>query len=336
MITFRDRNQVVVGLVGTAIIAGLVAFAISFRTLPLFNPRSTYYADFANAAELASGDQVSIAGIAVGTVTGTEVRGAHARVAFTVKKGVSLGRATAAHIKIGSVLGQKYLDLQPAGGGRLPSGATIPESRTTTPYTLLGALGDLSQDVQQIDLGRLRASIAAVSAALDQPADVPRQLLDGLARLSTTLAERKQGLAALVDSSDQVAATLASRQSRLVALLGDGDLVLQMLEQRRDLIHQLLVDTTNLGDQINGLIATDGARLAPLLADLKTATDTLVANQGALAQTISTLAPFVRGVTNAGGSGTWTDLITPTVLLPDSLLAACTRAGGPGLTGCSG
>lgn len=336
MIAFRERNQVVVGIVGTAVIAGLVAFAISFRTLPLFNPRSTYYADFANAAELGSGDQVSIAGIAVGTVTGTAVRGDHARVAFTVKTGVPLGRETAAHIKIGSVLGQKYLDLQPAGGGRLPAGATIPESRTTTPYTLLGALGDLSRDVQQTDLAQLRASVAAVSSALDQPADVPRQLIDGLDRLSTTLADRKQGLAALVDSSNQVAGTLASRQTQLVALLGDGDLVLQTLEQRRQLIHQLLADTTSLGDQINGLIAADGARLAPLLADLKTATDTLVANEGALARTITTLAPFVRGVTNASGSGTWVDLITPTVLLPDSLLAACTRAGGPGLAGCPG
>src|SRR3546814_19640537 len=78
----------------------------------------------------------------VGSVRSVEIEGTAVTVEFTVEES-DLGRKSAAAIKSDNALGRKYLQVVPAGEGRLEK---IPLERTTSPYGVTEALGDLSAD----------------------------------------------------------------------------------------------------------------------------------------------------------------------------------------------
>ena len=66
MISFRERNPVVIGAVGLLTIALLMVAAFNVRDLPLIGDGDEYSAAFSEAGGLKSGDEVRIAGVKVG------------------------------------------------------------------------------------------------------------------------------------------------------------------------------------------------------------------------------------------------------------------------------
>jgi phospholipid/cholesterol/gamma-HCH transport system substrate-binding protein len=331
----RELNQVTVAIVGSVVVAAVILTAVSFGHLPFIARVSTYHAEFADAAGLVTGDEVRVAGLNVGEVSAVELQGAHVGVTFTVKDYVHLGRDTALNIKIASLLGQEYLEVTPAGAGQLTADDVIPQSRTTSPFTLVELLGTLSTRTEQIDLGQLDTALRSLADDLRTTPAAARGVLDGLSRLSQTIASRRDKVSELIRSAQQVAGTLADRRSTLVALLGNADLVLQTLEQRRQVIHQLFVDAGRLGQQLTSVLHDNSAQLQPLLANLQTVTAVLSRDQGALDQSIQLLAPFARYFANAGGSGHYVDVTAPTLLLPDNVLVQCGKPGATDpTTGC--
>lgn len=323
----RELDQAAVAIVGTLIIAAVVGFAISFGHLPFVARVSDYHAEFADAAGLAVGDEVRVAGLNVGEVTAVELDGAHVGITFTVKDRIRVGRDTTLNIKIASLLGQEYLEVVPTGPGSLSDRDVIPQARTTSPFTLLQLLGTLSTRTEQIDLPQLDAALRTLADDLRTTPPATRAVLDGLGRISETIASRRDQLSRLVAAAHRVSGTLAARQGPLVELLGNADLVLRTIVQRRQVIHQLFVDTAQLGQQLTSLIHDDSAQLQPLLANLQSVTAVLARDQGALDQSVQLLAPFARYFANAAGSGAFADVMAPTLLLPDSAIVECNRAG---------
>ncbi|MBN9621127.1 MAG: MCE family protein, partial [Actinobacteria bacterium] len=188
----RERNQVTVAIVGTALLAVLLLLAVNLNSLPFVNPTHTYYADFLDANGLKSGDDVRVEGVSVGSVESVGVQGDHVRVAFTVTSSLRLGDQSRASIEIATVLGNLFMQVESAGSGRLASGQTIPTSRTTVPYTLLGALNTLGTFAQDTDLPNLRKSLQLLAQNISGIS--PQQAgsaLTGLASLAQTVAQKQ-------------------------------------------------------------------------------------------------------------------------------------------------
>ena len=82
--------------------------------LPFIGGGTGYTAYFAEAAGLQPGNEVRIAGVTVGQVTGVSLAGAKVAVTFRVK-GAWVGNRRTAAIDIKTVLGDKYLALDPRG-----------------------------------------------------------------------------------------------------------------------------------------------------------------------------------------------------------------------------
>ncbi len=302
-IPFRERNPVVIGGVGLAVIAAMLLLAFNIDSLPLLAGRS-YAAALSEAGGLKSGDDVRIAGVKVGKVTSVDLDGDHVRVDFRVGRSTALGRRTSASVRIKTILGQKFLALDPAGGGELRQ---IPLSRTTPAYDVVEAFSDLATTTGSIDTDQLAAALDTVATTFrDSPEEV-RAAVDGLGRLSRTIASRDQQIRRLLEHADGVTGVLAARNKELVALLSDGDLLLQELRARRADIHTLLVSTVTLSDQLTGLVRDNRAAIRPALENLKNVLATLRANQDNLDRSIRLLAPFVRVFANTTGNGRWFD-----------------------------
>ena len=71
-----------------------------------------------------------MSGVKVGTVSDVSLQRGKALVTFMVNGTVRLGSETTAHIRTGTLLGQRVLTLESSGSGTLRSADVIPVSRT--------------------------------------------------------------------------------------------------------------------------------------------------------------------------------------------------------------
>ena len=306
MTPFREKNKTVIGAIGIAAILSLLYTSFNTDRLPFIGAGPTYKADFAEGAGLQKMDEVRVAGVKVGKVTGIDLAGDHVVVQMRVK-GATLGRLTKAEIRIKTVLGRKYVQLDPAGDGTLDPSSEIPVSRTTSPFDIAPAFQKLAGTVGNIDGAQLGKAFSTLADDFrDSPKDV-RASLDGLSRLSMTIASRDAQLKLLLQKARGVTGTLAARDHDLVSLLKDSDLIFQEVQARREAIHHLLVSTTTLSEQLVALVQENIATLAPALHSLRSVVTVLRNNQDNLDKSIAQLAPFVRLFANNLGNGRWFD-----------------------------
>jgi phospholipid/cholesterol/gamma-HCH transport system substrate-binding protein len=304
MTPFRERNPVIIGAVGLAVIAAMLLLAFNTDKIPMLGGRS-HTAALSEAGGLKPGDDVRIAGVKVGKITAVDLENAHVRVDFTVNRSTKLGDMTSAAVRVKTILGQKFLALDPAGKATLDK--EIPLSRTTPAYDVVDAFSDLATTAEDINTGQLATSLDTIANTFrDSPEEV-RAAVEGLGRLSRTVASRDDQLRSLLGHANGVTGVLSARNAQIVALLSDGDLLLQELRKRREDIHTLLVNTATLADQLTGLVRDNREAIRPALTHLKHVLAVLEANQGNLDRSIALLAPFVRVFANTTGNGRWFD-----------------------------
>lgn len=298
----------------TAIILGVLA-TLRLPDLPLIGDGAGYTAEFGDAAGLQPDDAVRVAGVKVGRVSRVALDGNEVAVSFRAKN-VWLGDRTSAVIKLETLLGRKYLALEPAGGGVLDPAVAIPRQRTTTPYELTDAFQGLTTTVNGIDTGQLAKSFEAISRTFaTTPADV-KGALAGLSQLSGTLSRRDEQLSRLWGNTTRFSATLAARDAQLVRLMSDGNEVLDEIVRRKQAIGSLLEAATTLSGELRGLVEDNRTRLDPVLTQLDRLTALLRRNQDSLAEGIAKFAPFVRVFTNGAGNGRWADSYLCGLVLP--------------------
>lgn len=308
----KDRQMLRIGLVTLMTLALLLTAAFNLRKLPGVKG-TVYHAQFTDASGLLSGDRVEVAGIHVGQVDSVRIDGDHIDVAFDVK-GVTLGRDSSASIEVLDLLGQKYLDLIPNGPGQLPAGATIPASRTSAGYDLVGTLDELTHTTDRIKTGQLATAFDTLSDTLDKATPEIRSSFEGMSRLSQTIAANDGSLDQLLKHADHVVTLINRRKGDLVGLMREGNLVFQELIERRQAIHELLTEATALSDQLSGLVRDNRAQITPALAQLHRALGFLNARKRELDQTIKNYGPYVSILENIIGDGPWFDAYVPNLV----------------------
>ncbi|MGK3207611.1 MCE family protein [Amycolatopsis sp. MEPSY49] len=315
MKSFQKRNPVPIALVGIAVLAlGFIA-ALNSDDLPVIGGGTTYSAEFSEASGLQKDNDVRIAGVKVGKVSDIELDGASVKVSFKVKD-AWLGDRTSAAIKIKTLLGQKYLSLDPQGQGSLNPGTAIPRDRTMAPYDVLDAFRGLSQTVDNIDTKQLAQSFDTISQTFANTPEDVKGALSGLSKLSDTIASRDEQLSNLLANTREVSQTLVDRDAEVQKLLTDGNKLLDELSKREDAITSLLNGSRELATQLQGLIDDNDKQLDPVLTSLDQLTSMLQRNQDSLAEGIKKFAPFIRVFTNTIGNGRWFDNYICGLLLP--------------------
>jgi phospholipid/cholesterol/gamma-HCH transport system substrate-binding protein len=229
------------------------------------------------------------------------------------------------------VLGAKYLALVPRGESALDPTDRIPVDRTASPYDVVEAFSGLATTVGQIDTTQLAQSFEVLSDTFTDTPDEVRTSLDGLSRLSQTIASRDAQLKQLLTATRDVTQVLADRNGEFTRLIVDSNTLLTEVQQRRALIDSILTNTQTLSTQLSGLVQDNTEALTPALAQLSTVTDILERNRQALGSTVDKLAPFVRVFTNTLGNGRWFDSFVDN-LIP-GVVGAALCGGAPAVGG---
>lgn len=302
---FSQRDPLTIGIAGLLVLVLGFLLAMNFERLPLVGGTS-HVAEFSEAAGLQPDNEVRVAGVRVGSVTDVELVGDRVRVAFRVDD-AWVGDQSAAAIRVKTLLGQKYLALDPRGDEELASSDPIPLQRTMAPYDVMEAFSDLSGTLDDVDTGQLAESFRTLSDTFsDTPEDVSGAL-DGLSALSQTISARDQQLKELLGNTERLSRTVAERNAEFERLLEDGNELLAEIQNRRESVSSLLRGTQELSRELTALVEDNEEQIGPALEQLDRVTAMLQRNQDNLDQSLEKFAPFTRLFANVLGNGRWFD-----------------------------
>jgi len=254
--------------------------------------------------------------IIAGKVTGVELAGAHVRVDFKITGDAGFGPQTGASIRMKTLLGQKYVALEPKGAGQLLPDSEIPLARTVSSYDIVDAFADLTTTTERIDTGQLARSLDVLATEFRDSPEHVKSALSGLSRLSRTIASRDDQLRTLLARAHAVSGTVAARDSTTATLIKDADLLLVELAARREAIHTLFTNTSNLAVELTGLVRDNRAALKPALDQLTRVLAVLTRHEQDLDRTIARLAPFTRVFANTLSTGRWFDTFVANLTVP--------------------
>ena len=229
-----------------------------------------------------------------------------------------------------NLLGEKYLELSPAGSGQLDEDDVIPVDRTQSAYDIVGVFGDLTTTTERIDTEQLQKALNVVSDTMNAAGPDIQASMEGISRLSQTVASRDEEIQSLLASSRNVSEVLADRSQDIVQLMDRSDLVFQELRKRKAAIHRLLVNARILADELRGLAEDNQAQIGPALREVDDLMDLLISKEKELKATLAAVGPYASILGNIIGTGPWFDAYV------FNLAAIPTGEFQPGLLGTDG
>ncbi|WP_182376241.1 MlaD family protein [Nocardioides sp. WS12] len=232
-----------------------------------------YTAEFANVSGLRSGDDVRVAGVQVGKITGIEVdkdTKTTALVHFTLRADQPLLSNSTLVMRYQNLLGQRYVSIvQPAErGSEMAEGDGVPIARTSPGFdltALLNGFRPLFDVLKPEDVNKLSESVIKV---LQGEGGTVSDLLTQTAQLTNYLADRDELFGQVMDGLTPV----------LVDLAGQGDELRGTIRQLTTFMTGLAKHRKDFGstiDDISQLLDTSESFLrnvrGPLNADVEKA-----------------------------------------------------------------
>jgi phospholipid/cholesterol/gamma-HCH transport system substrate-binding protein len=273
--SFRDLNKLMVGIVSTVLTGAVIAGLFAVGTLGLLDHTYQVAGVFTESGGLRNGAPVRIAGIQVGQVTDVhpDFQAGQVVVTWKTDHGVHLGPKTRAEIGTATLLGGDFIRLSSTEGGRsleeLPrDDRRIPLERTQVPYTVINAFGDVSQQIQDLDVDTFNDVIHEAADALRRNGAGLPALVDDLATLGRAVDARQAQLDQLIGDGAQLTTTLASRDRQLGRLIQQAGGLLDALNERHDKVASLLGSSSSVATQLADLIQTKRAGINTILDNL--------------------------------------------------------------------
>jgi phospholipid/cholesterol/gamma-HCH transport system substrate-binding protein len=312
MRTLTEFNRGRAGLMGITVLALVVAVGQSFTSVPMLFASPSYYGQFANTGQLNKNDKVRITGVDAGNVQALEIDGDHVVIKFSIGSN-TIGTESRLAIKTDTILGKKVLEIEPRGTTMLRPGGVLPLGQSTTPYQIYDAFFDATKAAAGWDIDTVKLSLNTLSQTVDQTYPHLSAALDGLANFSDTIGKRDEQIKHLLAQANKVASVLGDRSEQVNRLLVNAKTLLAAFNQRGRAIDALLGNISAFSAQVQGFI-NDNPSLNPVLEQLHTLSDVLVARKDDLAQTLTYVSQFAASLGESVASGPYFKIVLSNLL----------------------
>ncbi|MEV5003151.1 MCE family protein [Nocardioides sp. LML1-1-1.1] len=296
----NERDPLKIGII-TIIVIGLIGAAVVVLSVANFGTK-TYTAELEHTAGLRKGESVQVHGVESGKVTGIELQDDHVLVTFALDSGIDLGSRSSAKVKVATLLGTHYLEVDPHGTGSLADDR-IPMERTSVPYNLQDVLEEGTDAIEELDPDLLAKALTTMAGTLGASEQEIGPALQGVARLSEVISRRSDQVGDLLASARKVTDQLSASSQDIVGLMKQTNLVISEITARREAIHRLLLATTDLAQSLNAVVKSTEGKINPALRNLNTVIATLNGQSKQLTHVLDVMAPALRYLANATGSG---------------------------------
>ncbi|WP_267241644.1 MCE family protein [Streptomyces sp. PR69] len=264
--------------------------------------------EFRDVLDLVPQSTVKVNNVTVGAVEKVELDGWHARVRLRISDSVRLPANALAEIRQTSMLGEKYVALSPppeGGGaepvGRLSDGDRIPLARSGRDPEIEEVLSALSALLNGGGVAQLKTITTELNKALDGREDRVKSLLFELKTFLGGLDAQKKEIVRALEGIDKLSATLAKEKKTIGQAVTAMPPALKVLADQRPKLTAMLRSLSELG--VTGTRVVNASRddvianlraLQPILKQLNKAGADLPN-----ALELLTTYPFPRNVVDA-------------------------------------
>jgi phospholipid/cholesterol/gamma-HCH transport system substrate-binding protein len=286
--------------VGLFFILGVALIWVIFEALgnkSLFKePGYTLTSSFNDVKDLKAGDEVRMAGVKIGTVSGTRLKGRSAEVILEVAPNVKVASDSVASIAMAGLLGSHYLSLTLGSeeADFLSDGGQLKSKKTSDLNDVLAQIGTIGDKIETM-MGNLSSSLGGISgggegggifAKLDKLVDENSsnlsQTIENLRTITDKIATGEGTIGKLVNDegayNDLIAAVqeiktaaenaskLTNEASDIFAQVKSGNGALGTLIYNDDIAEQIKFTMTNLSELSEKLNSNEGT-LGKLISD---------------------------------------------------------------------
>ncbi|WP_296601473.1 MCE family protein [Nocardioides sp.] len=207
-------------------------------------------AEFQDILNVVPRSPVMVDDVTVGEVTAVKRVGWHAAITLRIKDDVVLPDNAVADIRQVSLLGEKYVSLEPPASGatgRLSDGDSIALADTGRNPEVEEVLGALSFLLSGGGVGQLGTITHELNAVMDGRTDRLRHLLGSLDEVVGTLDEQKDDIVRALESLDHLTATLNAEKRTITDALDVTGPAVQVLADQHDELIRMLSSLDRLG-----------------------------------------------------------------------------------------
>jgi phospholipid/cholesterol/gamma-HCH transport system substrate-binding protein len=306
---FRERSPLLIGIISIIALVAGTTFSFYIDKLPFIKQAYDVKAEFADAAGLNPENQVRVAGIKVGTVTGVAIDGDRVLVTMEIENSTDVPKDAFAEIKLATLLGTKFVALQGSGGAPfLEEGDTIPLENTAVPYEIYQASNEGTAVLEDLDGDALNDMLVELTKLTRIAKDDVGTALEGLNDLGAGLSGREDELRKLLAGSNDLTDLLADESDEIVRLIDASNDVLASLSSQREEVQSLLEATKLMASEVTRLVRANRSNLDSILADLHDALVVLERNVEHLDMAFEYAGPSSRYFGSIWTQGRWGDI----------------------------
>jgi phospholipid/cholesterol/gamma-HCH transport system substrate-binding protein len=269
-----------------------------------------YSATFTNVSGLRVGDDVRIAGVRVGRVSGLKVKDTLADVKFEIEKAQTIYTNTLAVVRYQNLLGQRYVALLPGSGDAQPlkSGSSIPLESTTPGFdltTLLNGLEPLFSTLNPADVNRFASNIIQVMQGEGGTVD---SLLQQVSTFTNGLADKDQVIGDIVTNLTPVLQNLNAHGAQFDATVAQLKSLMTGLAKDRTTIGNALDSVTSLAQATSSLTQQIRPSLEADVTALRKFADVNVRHKQAGIDLLQALPTALGSLDKLGEYGSWLNI----------------------------
>lgn len=321
MKSFRDRNPYAVGLISVLLLGAATGLAFAVGLLNLLEKTYEMEGVFSDASGLRTGDDVKVAGVKVGRVTGVEADRAsgNVRVRWVVDQGIEIGNEAGAEIALQSLLGAKQIRINDPTAGTalmedLPTAQrVVPLERTKVPFDVFELTRIATEGITILNTEALNTLLVDLADITDGKAATIEDLTTGIQEVGAAINDRDREFAALLDQADRLSATLADKDDELIALIDSSRQIIDLIIARRNDLSVVLGEGAETVRELDRVISDNKATLDSILDSLEPTLDLVAEHQDDLDRGLAWLGPGLVQQGRTGAQGPWQDIFVRTL-----------------------
>jgi phospholipid/cholesterol/gamma-HCH transport system substrate-binding protein len=302
---------------------GWLAFTIG--NIKLFQDNYQLTATFDDVTGLLRNDNVKVAGVPVGKVTGIKIEKGRAKVTFTVKDGVKVPSDSKAAVRWRNLLGQRYVYLYPGSASTvLRDGQAVPETQSVVDLgELFNRLGPI---VKAMEPEKVNQFLDTITAALDGNEVKLQQAIHDLATLTEGLASRDAAIGRLIENSNVVAGAIDARDAQIRTVLDNLLAITTTFSEHADVLDRASVELASFSRDFGALLDNNTGQIDNTINNLRKIVDVVRDKLPAVDRALGNLDDGTQAIFRSAMYGEWLNQTIPCGKIgPAAVDAACVK-----------
>ena len=277
---------------------------------PLDRNTYTVRAEFDDVTGLLPNDNVKIAGVVIGKVSGIRLVDGRARVSMKLRKAYRVPSDTEAAVRWRNLLGQRYVYLYPGTSPvMMTKGTTIARTRSVVDLgELFNRLGPI---VKAIDPEKVNTFLDSIVQALEGNEGAVQSAIGDLGTVANAIAQRDEAIGRLLENLSTVSQTIVDRDAQIRQTLENLVALATTFSENTAVVDQAITHLGSISQDLADLLRDNRGQVDSIIANLVVVVKTVQAKLPQFNDVLGHLDAATAALFRAGRYGEWLNQALP-------------------------